>query len=57
MYGVVLHARPVRGKSHDQRNTTGEVATMLNISKHIWREMVLICQQFAYHAETSLHTA
>ena len=27
MYGVVLHAYPVRGKSHNQRNTTGEVAT------------------------------
>ena len=27
MYGVVLHAHPVRGESHIQRNTTGEVAT------------------------------
>jgi len=27
MYGVVLHAQPVRGESHNQRNTTGEVAT------------------------------
>jgi len=26
MYGVVLHAHPVRGESHNQRNTTGEVA-------------------------------
>jgi len=26
MYGVVLHAHPVRGKSHNQGNTTGEVA-------------------------------
>jgi len=26
MYGVVLHAHPVRGESHIQRNTTGEVA-------------------------------
>ena len=25
--GVILHAYPVRGESHDQRNTTGEVAT------------------------------
>jgi len=24
---VVLHAHPVRGESHIQRNTTGEVAT------------------------------
>jgi len=27
MYGVVLQAHPVRGESHNQRNTTGEVAT------------------------------
>jgi len=27
MNGVVLHAHPVRGESHIQRNTTGEVAT------------------------------
>ena len=26
MHGVVLHAHPVRGESHIQRNTTGEVA-------------------------------
>jgi len=25
--GVVLHAHPVRGESHNERNTTGEVAT------------------------------
>ena len=29
MYGVVLHAHPVRSESHNQRNTTGEVATIL----------------------------
>jgi len=28
MYGVVLHAHSVRGESHNQRNTTGEVATV-----------------------------
>jgi len=27
IYGVVLHAHPVRGESHIQRNTTGEVTT------------------------------
>jgi len=27
MYGVVLHAHPVPGESHNQRNTAGEVAT------------------------------
>jgi len=30
MYGAVLHAHPVRGESHNQSNTTGEVATLLN---------------------------
>jgi len=25
--GVILHAYPVRGESHNQRNATGEVAT------------------------------
>jgi len=28
MYGVVLHTHPVRGDSHNQRNTTEEVATI-----------------------------
>jgi len=28
MYGVVLQAHPVRGESNNQRNTTGEVATI-----------------------------
>jgi len=28
MYDVVLHAHPVRGESHNQLNTTGEVATV-----------------------------
>jgi len=26
--GVILHAHPVRGESHNQRNATGEVATV-----------------------------
>ena len=26
--GVILHAHPVRGESHNQRNATGEVATL-----------------------------
>ena len=29
MCGVVPHAHPVRGESHNQRNTTGEVATIV----------------------------
>ena len=28
MYGVVLHAHPFCGGSHNQRNTTREVATV-----------------------------
>jgi len=31
IYGVVLHALPVRGESQIQRNTTGEVATVHKI--------------------------
>jgi len=26
--GFILHAHPVRGESHNQRNTTGAVATL-----------------------------
>jgi len=26
--GVILHAHPVRGESHNQRNATGEFATV-----------------------------
>jgi len=26
-YGVILHAHPVRGESHNRRNTTGEIIT------------------------------
>jgi len=32
--GVILHAHPVRGESHNQCNTTGEVATPA--SSNIW---------------------
>ena len=32
-YGVILHAHPVRGESHNQRNSTGEVATYLMYCK------------------------
>ena len=28
-HGVILHAHPVCGESHNQRNTTGEVATIV----------------------------
>jgi len=41
MYGVILHAHSVRGESHNQRNTIGEVAT-----QHI----TIICK-FAYVEE------
>ena len=26
--GVILHAHPIRGESHNQHNTTGEVSTL-----------------------------
>jgi len=29
MYGVILHAHPVRGESHIYRNNTGEVAILV----------------------------
>jgi len=32
--GVILHAHPVRGESQNQRNTTGEVATIVNDGIH-----------------------
>jgi len=32
IYGVVLHAHPVRGESQNQRNTTGEVATLAQLA-------------------------
>jgi len=31
MYGVVLHAYPVHGESHNQCNITGEFATVLSL--------------------------
>jgi len=34
VYGVVLHAHPVRGESHNQRNTTVEVATLGSRTEH-----------------------
>jgi len=34
MYGVVLHAHPVRGESHIYRDTTGEVATVYSSKKN-----------------------
>jgi len=32
MYGFILQAHPIRGESHNQRNTTGEVATAVAFS-------------------------
>ena len=40
IYGVVLHAHPVRGESHIQRNATGEVATLLH-SNHTLAKLAL----------------
>ena len=38
--GVILHAHPVRGESYNQRNTTGEVATIVVV---FWESIVIIC--------------
>jgi len=35
-FGVIFHAHPVRGESHNQRNTTGEVATVECIEKPVF---------------------
>ena len=40
-YGVILHAHPVRGESHNQRNTTGEVATVQNRQQKVFVRDVL----------------
>jgi len=40
MYIFVLRAHPVRSESHNQRNTTGEVATLLT-SKELGRQHAL----------------
>ena len=39
IYGVVLHTHPVRGESHNQRKTIGEIATLSGVQKkvHRWR--------------------
>ena len=33
--GFILHAHPVRGESHNQRNATGEVATVQNCVQNV----------------------
>jgi len=35
-HGVILHAHPVRGESHNERNTTGEVATVAGNAARQW---------------------
>jgi len=32
MYGVVLLVHPIHGKSHNQHNTTGGVATVIHLA-------------------------
>jgi len=47
--GAVLCAHPVRGESHIQRNTNGEVATVLS---HIHtEETTLKCNEIMCHDE------
>ena len=55
--GVILHAHPVRGESHNQRNATGEVATVLSASNcisigHIQWQLVTFGHLLLYLYET-----
>jgi len=34
--GVILHAHPVRGESHNRRNTTEDVATLVFVVGKLW---------------------
>jgi len=47
--GVILHAHPVRGESHNQRNTTADVATQWKV---IWKwptfQSCQFCHNLAY---------
>jgi len=54
MYGVVLHAHPVRGESHSQRNTTREVATPLLIMSFCNSQSIFEKNPFSQH--TKLYT-
>jgi len=45
--GVVLRAHPVRGESHNQRNTTGEVATTCNSTQSICKGAVISYKNFS----------
>ena len=58
MYGVVLHAHPVRGESYNQRNTTGEVATTSPpfYNEPHWSH-VLLCEGWTPHNLHILVTA
>jgi len=45
-YGVILHAHPVRGESHNQLNTTGEVATVAT-EVYICKQSMISCSATA----------
>jgi len=53
--GVILHAHPVRGESHNQRNTTREVATLPHELKIfslqcVWHKIYFV-QHFSFDAQ------
>jgi len=50
IYIFVLHAHPVRGESHNQRNATGEVATVVAKGNKI---LVAFCESNV-HSSTIL---
>jgi len=47
MYGVVLHAHPVRGESHNQRNTTGDLATIPMMNPQLECHVILLSYESA----------
>jgi len=56
MYIFVLRAHPVRGESHNQRNTTGEVATLLTSKEqghqHVLNRFAAACDQSGMNIRT-----
>ena len=55
--GVILRAHPVPGESHNQRNTTGEVATISPTMSHCYFQYEWErCVDFIYNKENIQHS-
>jgi len=52
--GVILHAHPVRGESHNQRNASGEVATTVNAKHQVDHISILPLWLSFFHLQTGL---